>query len=230
MVNIFRRRSAEPAPLPPTETVETSLALGEIALAEQPPRDEVRADAGVTEVPHHAEREHGEDALSQTELAEVIVIAHDQMQRRVDEYDGGDTVVIEDMKGDVTAFYRLQSLLIDEPSVYILEATKGESNLSVGEMLDRVVDKFASYTTENFPLINSEGGSVEIPEDGVIHRQGYNGSLLYEFARAKQLYEKLENTPDTARTTIIDASAPDASWLWDEPVVVQPVERSHPAA
>lgn len=78
--------------------------------------------------------------------------------------------------------------------------------------------------TADIPHIGSVGGSVQIdPDTHEVHNVGYNNSLLYEFARLGQIWDKLESDPMLVRKTLGNEK-PDFSWLTNEPVTVYPPE------
>lgn len=176
------------------------------------------------EADYHAEQERLNSPLEKPELDEAVRVIKEQMQQRAAEYEGDDETLRADINRDPAALRRVQNIINGERDMYVSDVTDPGETLSGSEMLGRVVERYAKLVPENFgpeSHIGSMGGVVDIPQDGVIHCEGYNGSILYDFARAQQICQKLETMPKEVRTTITEAFGDaDASWLYDEPVVV----------
>lgn len=174
-----------------------------------------------------AEQERLNAPLEKDEMLTALDIIRDELRARIAAYNGEDRQPKIDMERDAASLYRVEQLLKGEKDSYVLHVSNYGEDVAAGELLGRVVDQYASLTEANYGkddvLLNSTGGTVRIPEDGVIHCEGYNGSILYEFARAKQVCDKLETMPKQVRETVLETGAVDASWLYDEPVVVKRV-------
>lgn len=170
-----------------------------------------------------AEQERLDSPLNRQEIDAAIELIRRQMGKRNAEYRGDDDTYRNDIQRDTSALSRLKSALVGTRDIYVEKVTKSGEALSASEMLGRVVAQYAKLVPENFgedSFIGSMGGTVDIPENGIIHCSGYNGSILYEFARAFQMAKKIEEEPRDVRTRILEADLVDAEWLYEEPVVV----------
>ncbi len=190
--------------------------------------DSRRVTLETVEANFKAEQERLKSPLDKQELDEAVRIIKEQMKQRMD-----DNPANADIARDFHSIHRIENVLKGERDMYVANVTQRDETLSGSEMLGRVVKQYAQLTPENFgpdSHIGSMGGTVDIPEDGVIHCEGYNGSILYEFARAYQVCKKLETMPEDVRTKILEAYGDtDASWLYEEPVVVEHTGSKEPA-
>lgn len=172
-----------------------------------------------------AEQERLNSPLEKDEMLTALDTIRSELRVRIAEYKGKDRQPKTDMERDAASLYRVEQLLKGKKDSYIVHVNEYGEEASPSKLLGRVVDQYASLTEANYGkddiVLNSTGGTVHIPEDGIIHCEGYNGSILYEFARAKQIYDKLETMPKQVRETVLETGAVDASWLYDEPVIVE---------
>lgn len=167
-----------------------------------------------------SDHERLQSPLEADELATTIDIALEQAQRRIEDYEGKDRQTIENMRGDTVALFRINQLARTGTDVYVRDVVSPEEDLSISEKLGRVVQKY-SQLTEKSEYLNSMGGTVAIPEDGIISNEGYNGAILYQFTRAHQIAKKLEGSPNEVRQTILEADEPNAEWLYSDPVTAR---------
>ncbi len=216
--------------LVPDQSAEVSMVNNNESLV----TDSRRVTLETVEANFKAEQERLQSPLDGHEVDEAVHVIKEQMQQRVDQYKGEDRTYRSDIKRDIAAMRRVENVIKGERDMYVAHVTSRDEKLNPSEMLGRVVAQYAELVPENFgpdSNIGSMGGTVDIPEDGVIHCSGYNGSILYEFARAQQICKKLETMPEEVRTKLLEASSDaDASWLYEEPVVIDRQPTKEPVA
>ncbi len=170
--------------------------------------------------------------LSPDEQARAIDTLSDAIAKKMSQGERSKTLTnqeLSDLDGDRRALSRIKQLVGGDYISRGNDATNQSKGLTIGERLDDLVKQYAKLVPENFSdegskhYIGSMGGTVEVSESGQVHHGGYNNGLLYNFARARQIWNTLESNPKMIREAVLDPSkegGPDIRWITEQPVLL----------
>lgn len=162
-------------------------------------------------------------------LAARVNLDKEAAKEQVRKDKNADSVRANDFEGDSRALSRLQQLVNGEAIGRGDDSHNQRIGMNITERLDDLVKNYAALAPENYEddgsrrLIGSMGGTVEIGDKGQVHFSGYNNGLLYEFARARQIWNTLETNPYMIRQDVLGVTTPqelDMSWVSEQPVLV----------